>query len=41
QYCITMCHGLVSLFDSMTCGKAILSNFMGNQAFSFKLTGQQ
>jgi hypothetical protein len=36
-----MCHGLVSLFDSMTCRKAILSNSMGNQAFYFKLTGQQ
>jgi hypothetical protein len=36
-----MRHGLVSLFDSMTCRKAILSNSMGNQAFYFKLTGQQ
>jgi hypothetical protein len=25
----------------VTCGKAILSNSMGNQAFSFRLTGQQ
>jgi hypothetical protein len=33
-----MRHGLVSLFDSMTCRKAILSNSMGNQAFYFKLT---
>ncbi|MFT6099988.1 MAG: hypothetical protein ACJAYF_002538 [Arenicella sp.] len=28
-----MRYGLVSPFDSMTCGEAILSNAMGNQTF--------
>jgi len=34
-----MIHGLISSFDSITCGKAILSNDLGSQAFSFSVNG--
>ncbi len=34
-----MTYGLISSFDSVTCGKAILSNGLGNQAFSFSVNG--
>jgi len=34
-----MTHGLISRFGSVTCGKAILPNDLGNQAFSFLVNG--
>jgi len=34
-----MTHGLISSFDSVTCRKAILSNDLGSQAFSFLVNG--
>jgi len=39
ENCIRMTHGLISSFGSMTCGKDILSNDLGNQAFSFSVNG--
>ena len=39
ENCIRMTYGLISSFDSITCGKAILSNVSGNQAFSFSVNG--
>ena len=37
--CIRMTHGLIFSFDSITCGKSILSNDLENQAFSFSVNG--
>jgi len=39
ENCIRMTHGLISSFDSVTCRKAILSNDLGSQAFSFLVNG--